>query len=321
MIKIHHFILASLAALVIATAPAMAQRLPDSVFNNGSQAFGNTLQDVPPDVISVETSPAQPVAGERVWVRAVIQVDPAMSPFIVNRAKMFYSTDRQQYTTVEMQLVDPDKGLWQAPIPGFDVGVHVDFAVAGWDEVGNAVFQIPLQNSVSRQDLFKVIEDENDTDIPEGLDILTMSYGTDGDTMYYCQTLEGPFQTFTLLGASADAMGIYRNDVRFFRHRSYSENNDYFIAYIPAFEVQGPLTMDNLLKGSAPPSPEGIEVMAKGDRVCSRSKISSLDVKAERGIKVFSGTVAVNPGNEQISLVDFSPYAIIYFGGNSYEVK
>lgn len=313
-------LLKTVLILCIAGSMAAAQQLPDSIFNTKNHAFGNTLQDVPPDIIEVSTSPEKPAAGEKVWVRAVMRTDPDMSPFLVNHAKLYYATDGLNYLETDMQLVDEAKSLWQASLPGYSAGTHVDFALAAWDEIGNAVFQVPRQSKVSRDGLFPVIFDEDDTDIPDGLDILQMNYGTDGETLYYCQQLQSAFQTFTLLGASADAMGIYREDVRFFRHRSYSENNDLFLAYLPAFKLSGLLSIDNLIKDIPPEETQTISLSARGNRVCARAPIAALAPKPERGVKVFSATVAVNPGTEDIALVDFSPYAILYFGGSSYTV-
>lgn len=313
-------LLKTIVVILMLCGPAAAQQLPDSIFNTKIHAFGNTLQDVPPDIIEVGTSPEQPSAGEKVWVRAILRTDPDMTPFLVNRAKIYFATDSQNYTAADMQIVDEKQSLWQASLPGFPAGTRVDFALAAWDEVGNAVFQVPRQSKVSRDGLFPVIFDDNDTDIPDGLDILQMDYGTDGTTLFYCQRLQSAFQTFTLLGASANAMGIFREDVRFFRHRSYSENNDMYLAYVPAFELNGLVTIDNLIKDIPPENPEGVIMSAKGDRVCARAPIAALSAQPARGLKVFSATVAVNPGTEDIALVDFSPYAILYFGGSSYTV-
>ena len=311
----------ALLALALAAGEARAQRLPDSVFSQASQAFGNTLQDVPPDILSVEVSPQAPAADERVWVRAVIQVNPDMSYFRVNRALLYYSIDAQAYTAVDMELVDDAQGLWQASVPGFPAGTEVRLALAGWDEVGNAVIQVPVQKSVSRDALFPVITDPRDQGIPDGLDILEMQYGTDGDTLFYCQNLAGAFQSFTILGASANAMGIVNEDVRIVQHRSYSENNCPYLAYAPQFEIAGIVDINDVLKGRKIPEVPGVSVSAKGSRLCARAPVDKVAADRAHGVKVFSATVALNPGTEEVVLADASPYAILYFGGLSYTVK
>jgi hypothetical protein len=309
-----------LAALIWAAPRAGAQEIPDSIFNAQSEAFGNILQDVPPDISEIEISPETPAADQRVWVRAVVRVVPDFSPFIVKRALLQYSTDKQNYTAIEMQLVDDEKGLWQAPIPGFPKGTTVYYTVAGWDELGNAVYQVPLQTEVSKKKLFHVITDENDADISAGVDILSMNYATNGELLYYCMGLETTFQTYTLSGATAAAMGYIAEDLRTNPHKSSNDFNGPFLAYMPVLGIATKITIDEFAS-SKDKKIEGVTVSANGRNVCARAPIKFLTSTPERGLKVFSATITFDPGTQEFLLADASPYAILYFGGNSYVVK
>lgn len=301
-------------------AAARAQEIPDTIFNMQSQAFGNTIQDAPPDIAKITLIPEQPAAGKKVTVRAIIRDDPYMTAFKVSSAALEYATDTQNYTKVEMASVAGKPDLWQADIPAFPAGAEVRYAIGGWDEIGNAVFQIPIQKEVKNANLFHVITDENDTDVQPGLDILTMSYGTDGTTLYYCQTLEAPFQIYTLMnGVSIDVMGFVEQDVRAVPFRSVTENLEPFLAYVPALNIAGKMLPSEFGRGASKAG--GIVVTSKGKRVCARSPISALTSTPARGLKVYSATAAYDPATGEGILADASPYAVIYFGGNSYTVK
>jgi hypothetical protein len=319
--RLFFHIAAILFAAALLASTASAQRLPDSVFDQQSQAFGNTLQDVPPDIISVELSPAAPAAGEPVLVRAVIRVDPDMSAFRVSRAVLRYSTDGVTYQAVDMALSPGEQDLWEARIPGQPSGTTVRAAVAGWDQVGNAAFQIPVQSAVSREALFPVLSDPRDQGIPDGLDILEMAYGADAETLYYCQTLAGPFQSFTMLGASANAMAVNNDDLRRKPHLSHNENEGPYIALAPQFGIATLVSIEDVLKGRAIKDVPGITVSARGNRVCARAPLATVIKDPALGVKVFSATVSLNPGTEELVLADCSPYAILYPGGAQYTVK
>lgn len=324
MMKVAPFVVALLfaaAVLMMSGNRAAAQILPDSIFNEGSQAFGNTVQDAPPDISKIRLVPPQPKAGKKTAVQAVIATDQYMSAFKVNKAILQYSTDGQNYKQVSMKLADAKNGVWSGEIPAMPVGTRVDYAIAGWDEIGNAVYQIPLQKDVAREGLFKVITDDDDADVAGGMNILSMSYGTDGRVMHYCQELKAKFQTYTLMkGVFIDVMGFVESDVRFNKSRSMTENMVPFLAFIPAMSLAGKMMPDDLKKGVA--SKEGgISVTGKGNRVCAKAPISELTKTPKNGLKVYSATASFDPKSSAGVLVDATPYAVIYFGGNSYTVK
>jgi len=310
------------AAFAVLAAPLLcrAQQIPDTIFNTPSQAFGNTIADVPPDITSVKITPALPAAGKPVTVEAVISVDRAFSIFKVKKAQILYSTNEQNYTAAEMKLADEKKNLWRGTIPAFPAGTSVQYSVAAWDEVGNTVWQLPKQKKIDTKNMFTVITDERDDDIPGNLDILFNTYGTDGTTFNYCQNLRTTFQSYTLMnGASISAMGYLTDDVRVNRHKSGIENNESFIAYVPAINLSGKVRFDDLGKGNK--SDDKVAVFSQGKRVCVKTAISELTANPAHGLKVFSATASINPATNDGMLVDATPYAILYFGGNSYTVK
>jgi len=310
---------AALIAISAASA-SVAQQIPDSIFNTPSQAFGNTISDVPPDILGVSISPAAPAAGKPVTVDATIAVDPAFSIFKVKRAQIVYSSDGKKYLTSDMKLANASKNLWRGKIPAFPAGTTVSYSIAAWDEIGNSVWQLPKQSEIDMKNLFKVIVDETDHDIPANLDILWMGFGTDGTNLNYCQNLRAAYQSYTILGGvTLSAMGFLDEDVRIVRRRSGIENNVTFLTYLPALNMSGKMRFEDF--DSGPRKDDNISVYGQGRRVCAKAPISALTSIPAHGLKVFSATASLNPTSGDGMLVDASPYAILYFGGKSYTVK
>lgn len=306
-----------LAALALCI-PGTAQKMPDDIFDTLPPAFGDSLNDVPPDILSVVTSPLKPEAGNPTTVTARIETDHVMTIFRVADASLIYEIDGI-VTKTEMSKSQSDQRLWTAEIPEQKKGAIVHFGIVAHDETGNAVAQLLVRKGVETNDYIKVITDKEDSELLPSLDIKNVSFTTDGDKMYYCQTFHAPFQPATTAGASISAVGFYPHDVREIPTHSVSEHTHAFIAYIPFANKIGIMNVENFQSIEADKA--GVSIKQQGKKVCGSAPINKLTVKPEKGLKMFAASASFDLSKSILYLADSSPYAIIYFKDNSFKIE
>ena len=311
---------AVIAAFTLSASPGPAggQQLPDSIFDNCPPAFGNTLNDVPPDIGSIETVPAEPAAGAPVKVRAVVMTDPVMSILPVIGADLTYETGGA-VKTVPMKLVDKEKYIWEAEIPAQKAGAVVNYGIAARDEGGNAVAQLVNFPMGVKAAPFDAIADPEDGSVEGSVDLTGVSFKSDGEYLDFCETFRLPFRWTTFRGAAGAALGFYPGDVRGIPTHSVTENVNAFVAYVPLLEIEGIVHIEEISRKGG----KGIKTPfhARGKRVCGRARISDLTAEPERGLKMFAATVTYNLATDEFALGDATPYAIVYFSGKSYTVR
>jgi hypothetical protein len=307
---------------VILSRPAAAQIIPDTIFDNPPQAFGNTIQDVTPDILAVDIVPAAPSAGEEVRVSANIRVNPEISKFKVKEAYVYYRKAGQQTNLKRVSMSKSDRSdWWTAALPGFPEGAQIEYYVRGVDEIENEVVQLPVTDAPKPADMIEVSVDGRDDGggLPGAMDILSVLLAYNGKELIACPKTRVPFQQYSTFGADAIAVGYVADDVRYHPSRSITENTAGFVGYMPSFNIQGILRLEDLERGSSAKRDDSSAKMS-GRYVCMRANVSSLTSTPERGLKIFAATLAINPLNKEVSLGDATPYATVYFKGGSFTV-
>ncbi|HOO55606.1 MAG TPA: hypothetical protein PLN69_02210 [bacterium] len=289
-----------------------AQIIPDTIFDDQSQAFGNTIQDVAPDILDVKIVNAR--SGELgSQVKAKVWVDPEKSKFKVKEVFAYYSTG-QSNTVMDRISFNPIEGeeyWWSADISA--PGEKIEVFLGATDELGNAVQQLPEIDSLNPEKSIKIIHDGLDSGIDKILDIDNVSFGFSGEYMVSCIEMGNAFQSYSEKGANALVIGFVPEDLRFDPSRSCVDNNAGFVGYLPALGISGVFNLNNVEQGT---KPEGEAVIKmSGNKVCMKNKISTLTSTPERGLKVFAATGAINAVSDEVIFVDATPYAILYFGG------
>lgn len=304
------------AAVLLLALPVFAQELPDSVFDKPSQAFGNSVQDVPPDILAVEVTPDQPAAGQQIHVSAHIWVDPEISKFKVKEAYVYYRdiSDKTGMKRVSMLKAAERIDWWEATLPGFEKGAEIEISVRAVDEIGNEVIQLPRIPDVGPDHMIEMLMDGADQDIPSSMDVISVKLGYDGANLVACSLLGGPFQTYSSLGADVLVLGFIEDDVRVNPTRSITENTAGFAGYFPAMNLTGIYNIQELA-GSARETRGDAAVKIAGRNICLTARVNQLTATPRRGLKVFSATAGVDLVNELLNLGDSTPYAILYFGG------
>ncbi len=313
-------ILTMIIGLAAAARPAAAQVMPDDIFDNCPEAFGDTLNDVPPDIHSVEITPAAPAPGETVTVRAQIMTDKWLTVYKVENAVLTYiAGEAAAPVDVEMKLAEPGNWIWEAQIPGQPEGTVVKYGITAHDGTGNAVVQLIETAGFEPGRFTDVLADKENKDIEGSLDLLGLAMMSDGENYYYCEEFRTQFKWATFRGAAITGVGFYPQDVRVIPAHSITENTNAFIGYVPAIGIKSIIGLNNL-KNITQGIPVSIKV--KGNKVCGRTKISDLTDKPERGLKMFAATAAYDfNGTGKLNLSDSTPYAIVYFKANKYIVK
>lgn len=317
--KKHLCVLFAAAIALLSARAATAQVMPDDIFDNCAEAFGDTLNDVPPDIHSVEIEPAAPAAGEPVTVRAKIMTDKWLTVYRVEKATLTYIADGAAPVDVGMRLAAPDNWIWEAQIPGMTAGTQVDYGITAYDGTGNAVVQLIETDGFEPERFNTVLTDPEDDDVEATLDLLSLEMMSDGEIYYYCENLKSQFKWSTPMGAAITGVGFYPDDVRKIPAHSITENTHAFIGYVPAIGIESIVGMNDLQNET-----QGIPVSIKamGRKICGRAKISDLTKEPELGLKMFAATAAYDfNGKGQLNLRDATPYAIVYFRANRYVVE
>ncbi len=300
---------------------ASAQVIPDTIFDKPPRAFGNTVQDVPPDILSFEVTPKNPGPLDSTIVSAEIWVDPEISKFKVKEAYLYYREvgGKTNMKRVSMIKARDRANRWEATLKGFAAGTEVEFYIRAVDEIGNEVIQIPISDKPQPDDMLPVLFDGTDGGVPATMDILNVAVGYDGKDLFACPRLRRRFQQFSEIGSDAIAVGFIADDVRANPTRSITENTAGFIGYIPAMDIQGIALIEDLTRGAM--SRRGDSSAKVIDRrVCMRAPVSKLTQTPERGLKIFAATVGINAFNSELTLGDATPYAIVYFNGGRFSV-
>ncbi|MFA6448402.1 MAG: hypothetical protein WCX65_02950 [bacterium] len=315
------FLSIAFAGAMLLPQLASTQVIPDTIFDNPPRAFGNTVQDVTPDILAVEISPAAPRAGGDVRVSANIWVNPEISKFKVKEAYVYYR-EANQITDMKRVSMTKDDGRpdwWVAMLPGFADGATVEYFVRGVDEIDNEVIQLPTIADPKPEQMLDIAIDGRDDDLPGTMDILNMSMAYNGTELIACPKMRLRFQQYSTLGANAIAMGFIADDVRMHPSRSVTENTAGFVGYVPALDIEGILKVEDLQRGVGK---RGGAATARvfGQHVCLRAKLSSLTPTPERGMKIFGATLGISPLNQEIYLGDATPYSMVYFKGGVFTV-
>jgi hypothetical protein len=300
---------------------AGAQTIPDSIFDKPPRAFGNTVQDVPPDILSVKITPESPTAGKKTLVSARIWVNPEISKFKVKEAYVYYRdagavTDLKR---VSMGKSPDDPELWSALLPGFPGGTSVEYYIRAIDEINNEVVQLPITETAKPGDMIDILSDGEDEELPATMDIISVYAGYDGNNIVACPKMGRRFQQFSRLGADAVAMGFIADDVRNHPSRSITENTAGIVGYVPAINLQGILRFEDFERGNGGKREES-SVKIEGRNVCLRTKLSALTTTPDHGLKIFCATLGMNALTKYIYFGDATPYAIIYFKGGRFTV-
>jgi hypothetical protein len=313
MKKLTKTIMSAVAAAALTVSAACAQQMPDTIFNNIPHAFGNNLQDVPPDILEVSLTPG--AAPGSVVISAKIWVDPEISKFKVKSARVFAIRAGGELKPADIPMSpDPAKPLWWTAVSGSVPAGDVEFFIRASDEVGNEVIQLPKLDDFRPALLTSIAADGADDDIPASLDILGAEAGQNGSSLMVCSETRAVFQSFTNIGAAALIVGYIPDDVRFKPSKSFIDNTSGFMAHLPALNLSGLYTLDKLAnEGDAAGE---AEVKVAGRRICMTAAIDKLTPKPERGLKIYSGTGGIAPSNRDLTLADSTPYAILYFGGS-----
>ncbi|HOY63362.1 MAG TPA: hypothetical protein PLK80_04685 [bacterium] len=312
MKKLTKTIMSAVAAAALTASAACAQQMPDSIFNNIPQAFGNNLQDVPPDILDVSLSPG--TAPGSAVISAKIWVDPEISKFKVKSARVFAIRAGGELKPADIPMSpDPSRSLWWTVVADSIPAGEAEFFIRASDEVGNEVIQLPKLDDFRPALLTPITSDGEDLDIPASLDILGAEAGHNGSSLMVCGETRAVFQSFTNIGAAALIVGYIPDDVRFRPSRSSIDNTSGFMAHLPALNLSGLYTLDKLANEGA--AAGEAEVKIAGRRICMSAAIDKLTPKPERGLKIFCGTGGIAPSNRDLTLADSTPYAILYFGG------
>jgi hypothetical protein len=302
------------------TVLSLAQEMPDTIFDNKSQAFGNSVQDVPPDILAVEITPDPPVPGEAIHVSANIRVDPDISKFLVREAFAYYRKKDEITGLKRVSMAkSPDRpGWWEASIPGFEKGTDIEIFIRGIDEIGNEVFQLPAINGLLPKDLIEFLYDGKEDGIPASMDVMSVGIGYDGNDLVSCIRLVVPFQSYSELGADAIVLGFIADDVRVNPTRSVTENTSGFVGWFPAMKLKGIFDIRELSGGGKAGDEASVNV--SGRDVCLHAAVNKLTPTPERGVKIYAGTAGLDQANNFLNLGDSSPYAIVYFAGRAVRV-
>jgi hypothetical protein len=297
-----------------------AQDLPETIFDNPSQAFGNNVQDVPPDILTVGTVPAHPATGQEIRVKARVKVDPEISKFKVSEAFVYYrdKAGKTGMKRVGMNRMSDQPDWWEAVIPGFPEDTEVEFFIRGIDEIGNEVIQLPQPSGAGPAEMIQILDDGEDQGIPAFMDIISVRVGYDGSDLITCMQLKGAFQTYSPLGVDTLVVGFIDNDMPRIPYTSINANTEGFMAYCPGLEMKGVYDLsqfhpDGLLRGEA-------KVKLNGREACIRAKVSYLISTPEHGLKIYAASSGIDVVKKQFNLGDSSPYAILHFGGRTVKV-
>ncbi|HOX28615.1 MAG TPA: hypothetical protein PLQ76_05610 [bacterium] len=305
------------AVFILMGCRSFGQELPDDVFDSLPQAFGNTVQDVPPDLGKIEFRESLSRNGD-VRVRASISVDSEISKFTVKKAFLSYriKDSGEALTTVDMIKESPKSDFWYSQLQNLKAGVEYEFFISAFDEIGNSVVQLPTMKDLDKNNMTEVVTDDADKDIPKAMDILTVRFGYDGKDVEACVSTVEKFKSYSVLGASVVLVGFISDDVRYHPSRSITENTGGFIGYFPAMNKQGIFTVSQLSSGGDPIAP--VKMFTAGKNVCMTAEANKLTTTPERGLKVFAATGAMTAIGGRMFLGDASPYSIVYFRGSTY---
>lgn len=301
--------LLALAILALPNRPS-AQQMSPTIFDEVPNAFGNVLNDVPPDIHEISVSIPGPLEEGPAIVSAVINTDPAITLYKVAKASIYYEAGDER-GKAEMTLADPQKNIWKGEIPRMKSGVLVKYGIMAEDEVGNSVVQ--LINS-EKPFPIEALLDSEDEDLDGSLDIVKTALASDGENLDFCIYYRKQFMWSTAGGASITALGFYPEDVRFVPSHSSIENTHAFAAYIPFADVKGIMRIEELGKSGGIP----IDISGKGSKVCGKTPISNMTDKPYRGLKVYAATASFDTSNNILNFGDSSPYALVYFSGNHF---
>jgi hypothetical protein len=310
-----------LATFLLLSSRADAQFIPDSIFDKPPEAFGNTIQDVPPDISGVEIDPVSPQPGEPVRIMANVKVDSDISRFYVNDVFLYYKEAGQQTVLkrVRMERMTDRHDWWSAELPGFPAGSEIEFYVRGIDKIGNEVIQLPAYDKPSYSQMLDVLYDGEDKDVPAGMDILSVRIGYTGKELLVCPKMRRRFQQFSELGAAAVVVGFIADDVRAHPACSVTENTAGFMGYIPAMDLKGILNIEQITRATHERENESTAEIL-GRYVCLGTLVEKLTPTPDRGLKIFAATGGINMLTTELHLGDATPYAIVYFNGNKFKV-
>ena len=303
------------------------QDLGMDIFNNPPEAAGNLVIDVPPDILLVEMTPQEPSEVEPVKVRAIIAVDKYMSAFKVKQAFLRFTTNGENFTTLLMKLVDEERSLFEAEIPPQKKGSEVSFYLAGFDEIGNCVIELAPQKEMrlgEKEGLREVLKDEDNSllKVKDSADILSISFGLNGENLFGLEEFRGNLRPrlskneILLYG-----LGTVAHDLREKPYCSQTEivTGVNYIAYIPLMGKKGLYRLDDIARDK--PSQTKVNFKVNQNELYFSLPLKDLTDQPERGLKVFSVTASINLATQELSLIDGSPYSIIYFKGHSYMVN
>ncbi len=309
-----------IAVCLIATSGAVAQIIPDSIFDKPPEAFGNTIQDVPPDILAVEAYPESPKADEPVRVMANIKVDSDISKFYVNEAFLYYrAAGAPELTRIRMERMPDRPKWWSATLPGFPAGTDVEYFIRGVDKIGNEVIQLPANEKTTHGNTIEIMLDGEDRQLPATMDIVSTRVGYTGKELVVCPKTKLRFQQFSALGAGGLVVGFISDDVRVHPTQSHTENTAGFMGYIPAIGLKGIITVDQL-SGTSKSNNDDSTAQTFGKFVCMSAKVEKLTPTPDRGLKIYAATAGINALTTELNLGDATPYALVYFKGGKYKV-
>ncbi len=301
--------------------------LVDIFFNRPNfPSLANAVIDVPPDILIVYTVPQYPKKNEDVLVRAKIDTNPEMTPYKVNKAEMTYTVDGINFTTVEMKK--SSDGFWEAKIPGTESNTFVQYYFSAWDEIGNAVVELPKKFNfkLTNDSIYsKAIIDPNDNIKRTQNDILSISFATDGKNIYFRKETKGKVvsqigKEWIVLRGLGIALEV--NDTRInktFSQGTVSLDGPAIIySQNPLMPRTGLYYLKDLLTATTPTAPLKFEI--KDNVLYGKTELETLSKIPEHGIILFGATIVFNLQNQSLELDDFTPYLILYFDGHSYYV-
>jgi len=157
------------------------------VFEESDAApYAGFLFDRTPDIVRVDQTPAQPLAGQAVKVSAVIEQNTLRASLPVKKVDLHYRTDGGEWQDIPMLRGDDDPDYYFAFIPPVPAGTMVDYFIRAEDKAGSVTAELPPGGSISVYD-----PDEKEEVVPADIDVLRVEAEYDDKYLYVTLDVEG----------------------------------------------------------------------------------------------------------------------------------